>query len=130
MTDPPWLGRAVVLAIHDAQIAAHGGLAGVRDHGLLDSALARPRHRHAYGDPDACELAAAYGHGIIANHPFADGNKRTAFVTSVTFLKLCGHGLTAPREERVAAFLAVAAGEATEEVLAEWFRRWTAAGRP
>ena len=122
MSQFPWLGRAFVLAVHDAQIAEHGGAPGLRDDNLLESALARPRHLHAYGSPDAFDLAAAYAFGIARNHPFVDGNKRTAFVVSVTFLRLLGYSLLAPRNETVAVFLALGAGELDEAGLAGWFR--------
>ena len=90
-----WIETSVVRAIHDAQLAEHGGLAGVRDEGLLESALARPQNLLAYGMPDVADCAAAYGFGIARNHPFSDGNKRTAFVCTELFLALNGYGLTA-----------------------------------
>jgi len=123
VTDYSWIAKSVVLAIHEAQLAAHGGHAGIRDEGLLESALARPQNLHAYSEPDASDLAAAYAFGISANHPFVDGNKRTAFAVSVTFLRLSGHRLTAPMDERVTTFLRLAAGEIGEHELADWFRK-------
>ena len=100
----------------------------MRDLGLLESALARPKNVFAYSEntPSLARLAAAYAKGIIANHPFVDGNKRTAFTVSLTFLKLNGRKLTAPKEDRVLTFWRLAAGEITEEQLAEWFERNTA----
>ncbi len=117
-----WLGAELATAVHAEQLAEHGGGEGVRDPGLLESALARPLNLAAYGDPDAAELAAAYAYGIARNHPFVDGNKRTAAVISETFLMLNGHDLGASDAELVVAFLALAAGELTEEELADWFR--------
>lgn len=117
-----WLSKELILAVHAAQIAEHGGLAGLRDEGLLESALARPRNLAAYGAPDMFDLAAAYAFGIASNHPFLDGNKRVAFVASATFLRLHGFSLTAAMEERVATFLRLAAGEIDEPTLAAWLR--------
>lgn len=118
-----WVSGRVVLAIHEAQIAEHGGLLGIRDLGLLSSALSRPRMLAAYGRPAVFELAAAYGFGIARNHPFIDGNKRTAYVTTRLFLELNGQTLTAPATERVIMFLRLGAGEVSQEELAEWLRR-------
>ncbi len=112
----------VALAAHDEQLAEHGGAGGVRDRNMLESALARPRNLVAYGEPDAAELAAAYAYGIARNHPFMDGNKRTAAVVSETFLVLNGYELTCGDVELVTIFLALAAGELTPEQLADWFR--------
>jgi death on curing protein len=114
--------------MHDESLKEHGGPEGVRDLGLLESALARPRNLFAYAE-DAISLgrlAAAYAKGIVANHPFVDGNKRTAFTVSVTFLRLNGQILTASKEERVLKFWALAAGELSEEHLAQWFEKYTA----
>jgi death-on-curing protein len=112
----------VALAAHAEQLAEHGGGEGVRDAGLLESAMARPRNLADYGDPDAAALAAAYAFGIARNHPFVDGNKRTAAVVSETFLVLNGHALEASDAELVVAMLALAAGELSEDELADWFR--------
>lgn len=117
-----WVSLEVALAAHHEQIAEHGGGEGVRDSGMLESAMARPQNLVAYGDPDGAELAAAYAFGIARNHPFVDGNKRTAAVVSETFLALNGHGLTATDAELVVTFLALAAGELSERELAAWFR--------
>jgi death-on-curing protein len=117
-----WLSRRAVLAIHAEQIAEHGGAPGLRDAGLLESALARPRQRAAYADVDAADLAAAYGYGIVRNHAFVDGNRRTGFVTAVTFLLLNGHEFEASESNVVAIFGQLAGGALSEEQLADWFR--------
>jgi death-on-curing protein len=118
-----WLAPDVVIAIHDAQLAEHGGSAGTRDAGLLDSALARPRNLEAYGTPDVADLAAAYGFGIARNHPLVDGNKRTAFVAIELFLALNGYRLTADDVACVLTMLAVAAGDIDEPTFAAWIRQ-------
>lgn len=124
MTDSwEWVSEAAALAIHNEQIARHGGAEGVRDRGMFQSAMARPQNLAAYGDPDAAALSAAYGFGIARNHPFVDGNKRTAAVVSGIFLMLNGHALNVTDAELVVAFLALAAGELTEDELADWFRQ-------
>lgn len=112
----------VALAAHQEQIAEHSGGEGVRDQGMLESALARPQNLSLYGNPDAAELAAAYAFGVARNHPFIDGNKRTAAVVSETFLVLNGCWLDATDAELVVVFLALAAGDLTEEEMADWFR--------
>jgi death on curing protein len=118
-----WVKEEVVLAIHDEQIAEHGGLAGIRDGALLLSALARPQHLANYEDPDVADLAASYAVGIARNHPFLDGNKRTAFVVSAgVFLPLNGHKLTASDSEKVRVMLSVAEGSMSELEFAEWLR--------
>ena len=124
MSEPVWIDSAVVLAIHRRQLAEHGGLDGTRDPGLLESALARPRNVFAYAeaDPDFAALAAAYAFGIARNHPFIDGNKRTAFVVCRTFLILNGIDSSASRESKYSTFLALAAGELSEEELVAWIR--------
>ncbi|GAO40372.1 putative death on curing protein [Sphingomonas changbaiensis NBRC 104936] len=118
-----WVGVDAALAAHRAQIAEHGGGDGVRDEALLESALSRPLSLAAYGEPDAAALAAAYAFGLARNHPFVDGNKRTAAVVSEAFLNLNGYDLTATDPEVVVAFLALAAGELTEAQMADWFRQ-------
>jgi len=128
MPDWTWITAAAAMAIHAEQLAEHGGAEGVRDAGLLDSAMARPQNVAAYGEPDAAALAAAYAYGIARNHPFVDGNKRTAAVVSETFLMLNGQALTATDAELVVAFLALAAGELSEEQLADWFRQHVSKG--
>ena len=126
MTEPEWICVAVALAIHEEQIAEHGGGEGVRDAGLLESALARPRNAWGYGVTDLCALAASLGHGIARNHPFVDGNKRTAFVAVETFLILNGVELMAGDADCVVAMLDLAAGEMTEDEFAAWLRDHTA----
>ncbi len=112
MREPVWIMNDVVLAIHNRQLAEHGGLEGVRDEGLLASALARPRNRYAYSDDesDIASLAASYAHGITNNHPFVDGNKRTALVVCRTFLRMNGFDLQASQVQKCDAFLKLAAG--------------------
>lgn len=117
-----WLRLSVILAVHDEQLADHGGLSGLRDRNLLESALARPEHLAAYGEPDAAELAASYDYGIARNHPFLDGNKRTAFVAALLFLRLNGVSLKATDTEKVLTMLDVAAGEISEAEFAAWVR--------
>ncbi len=118
-----WLDADVLRAVHEEQLAEHGGAAGTRDEGLFESALARPRNLAAYGDPGVAALAAAYGFGIARNHPFIDGNKRTAFVAVELFLDLNGHELTAADADCVLTMLAVAAGQMDEDVFARWLRQ-------
>ncbi len=118
-----WIATEVALAAHAEQLAEHGGGDGIRDAGMLDSAMARPQNLAQYGDPDAAALAAAYAFGIARNHPFTDGNKRTAAVVSETFLMLNGYALGATDAELVVAFVALAAGELSEDELADWFRQ-------
>jgi death-on-curing protein len=118
-----WIAYQTVLIFHDAQISEHGGAGGLRDEGGLRSALARPENLAVYGEPDLFDLAAAYARGITQNHPFVDGNKRTAFVVAAAFLDLNGQELRAPEAEAAVVFLRLAAGEFTEAELAEWFRR-------
>jgi death on curing protein len=118
-----WIADSVALAIHDAQLAEHGGIAGIRDEGLLASALARPRNLEAYGEEvDASALAAAYAFGIARNHPFLDGNKRTAFVVMELFLNLNGWVLNAADAECISTMLALAAGDLSEKALVAWLR--------
>ena len=118
--EPVWLLDATIRAIHDTQIAEHGGAIGMRDRGLLESALAHPRNLFAYGTPSRFELAAAYGARIVQNHPFVDGNKRTGYVATRLFLALNGIDLTATAQDRVLTFLRLAAGELEETGLANW----------
>jgi len=120
MAEPVWIDPAVVLAVHDEQLAEHGGQVGVRDHGVLESALARPRNQFAYGEQSVARLAASYAFGICRNLPFLDGNKRTSFVVVELFLALNGLDLEAGDAECVATFFALAAGDIGEEQLAEW----------
>ncbi len=127
MTVWVWLDAAVLRAVHDEQLAEHGGAAGLRDGGLFESALARPLHLAAYGTPDLADLAAAYGFGLARNHPFVDGNKRTAFVALELFLGCNGQVLAADDADCVMTMLAVAAGTLDETALAAWIRRHAAA---
>jgi death on curing protein len=117
-----WLDGDVLRAVHEEQLAEHGGATGTRDDGLFESALARPLNLAAYGEPDAPSLAAAYAYGIARNHPFIDGNKRTAFVALELFLALNGHRLLADDVQCVLTMLRVAAGEIEEDDLASWIR--------
>ena len=129
MADWIWLDPAVVRAVHDEQLAEHGGAAGTRDAGLLSSALARPENLLAYGQPDLAELAAAYGFGIARNRPFIDGNKRTAFVAVELFLALNGHSLEASDGDCVLTVLKLAGGEIDEAAFAAWVRAHVQAQR-
>lgn len=123
MKEPRWVPRLVVEAVHLDQIREHGGLPGLRDEGLLESALARPRHQWAYRKgADLASVAAAHGYGLVRNHPFRDGNKRAGFVTLVVFLGLNGWDFEAPETEVVEVMLGVAAGAVTEAKLARWVR--------
>ena len=128
MNEPIWIRLDAVLAMHEESLMLHGGPEGVRDLGLMESALARPKNLLAYSEemPSLAQLAAAYPKGIVANHPFVDGNKRTAFIVSVTFLRLNGLQLTAAKEDRVLTFWRLAAAEISEPELAIWFAEHTA----
>ena len=117
-----WLDARAITAIHDEQLAEHGGASGTRDQGLLESALSRPINLAAYEKPDAAALAASYAVGLAKNHPFVDGNKRTAFVALELFLALNGFELNASDVDCVLTMLAVASGEMDEPMLAEWIR--------
>jgi death-on-curing protein len=121
--EPRWISRDVCLAVHDMLLSQYGGCAGLRDPGLLDSALARPLQMKAYGSPSLPELAAAYAAGIIRNHPFLDGNKRTGFMLGSGFLELNGMEFFASEAEAVIKTLALAAGELSEVAYAEWLSR-------
>jgi death-on-curing protein len=122
--EPVWVRPDVARAIHRRQISEHGGADGVRDEGLLASALDRPRNLYAYGDPspDLAALAAAYGYGIARNHPFVDGNKRTALVLTRLFLALNGATFTASAASKVETMMRLAAGEISEAAFAAWVR--------
>lgn len=122
MADWIWVRQDVVFALHDEQIAEHGGLSGIRDAALVESALARPLNLAAYGEPDAAELAAAYAFGLARNHPFADGNKRSAAVVALTFLLLNDVAFEITEAELVVMTMALAAGDLTEDEVARWFR--------
>lgn len=120
--EPIWLDAIDALAIHDRQLAEHGGGSGVRDITMLESALGRPVNRWHYGTDDVAELAAAYAFGVARNHPFVDGNKRTAWVLARLFLVINGHHLVFDQPDAVTTVLALAAGDLTEDELADWFR--------
>ncbi len=121
--DPIWIDELDVLAIHERLLGLHGGAAGLREHALLESALARPRQHHTYADkPDFLTMAALYAGGIVRNHPFLDGNKRTGFVVAVLFLEMNGYRFTASEEESAQAVIALAAGTMDEEGFAAFLR--------
>lgn len=122
MTEPVWIAKLEVLAIHDRQLAEHGGAAGIRDIGLLESAIARAQQLYAHGDPDIFDLAAACTVGIVRNYPFVDGNKRTGFVTGILFIQLNGRRFTASEPNATQAVLDLTAGEMSEAEFAAWLR--------
>jgi death-on-curing protein len=126
VTEPFWLSRQAIEIIHDEQLAEHGGAGGLRESGLLDSALARPQNLFAYGEGDLCALATAYVAGIVRNHPFVDGNKRTGFLAAYAFLDVNGLELDAPEAEAVVMTLGLASGEMPEQGFAAWLRDNTA----
>lgn len=126
--EPVWVLEATALAVHDRQLAEHGGGMGVRDGGALQSALARPRNQWEYGEDDRCALAAAYALGIAGNHAFVDGNKRTAWAVANIFLALNGRELTFDEHDAIRTVERLAAGELSEAELADWFRTHLAAG--
>jgi death-on-curing protein len=122
--EPAWLTRDVILAVQDELLARLGGLAGIRDEGLLDSALARPQQVFAYEESiSTFHLAAVYAHGLVKNHPFMDGNKRIGLMTAYIFLGINGYELDAPEEQAVVQTLALAAGDVAEAEYAEWLER-------
>ncbi|MGK7867018.1 type II toxin-antitoxin system death-on-curing family toxin [Falsiroseomonas sp. E2-1-a20] len=126
MDEPRWLDRRALLYLHRESLRQFGGAEGLRDEGLLDSALARPRNRFAYeGDADLCNLAAAYAHGLVRNHPFVDGNKRAALAASGVFLMANGLDLTAPPAMVTVAVLDLAADDMSEAAFADWLRAHT-----
>ncbi|MBL0151794.1 MAG: type II toxin-antitoxin system death-on-curing family toxin [Ideonella sp.] len=117
-----WLDRRMLVLLHDESLAMHGGASGIRDEGLLESALARANNLVSYGEPDLAALAACYGFGLAKNHPFVDGNKRAAFLAVGLFLGLNGHRLTASQAEATVAVFSLAAGEIDELTFAAWLR--------
>lgn len=124
MSEPVWVLPELVQAVHQTLLAEHGGLPGVRDQALMDSALARPQQKYAYdGTTSVFELAAAYSFGIAKNHPFTDGNKRVALTVAAVFLELNGYSLDAPEPEAVLIFQQLASGSLTEEELGNWIER-------
>lgn len=122
MTEPLWLNRDIVIAIHDEQLAIHGGASGLRDEGMLESALDRPRNKWSYEAAELPELAASYAFGIARNHPFIDGNKRTSLLALYTFLGINDVEFIVPEAEAAAMILSLAAGEVSEESLTRWIR--------
>ena len=120
--NPQWIDLSVVLAIHEQQIAEHGGALGIRDLGMIESALGRPQNLILYNDPDIFDLAAAYGYGLAQNHGFIDGNKRTAYVVTRLFLILNGYDISASAVEKVITFETVGKGEIDQAALAFWLR--------
>ena len=120
--NPRWIDLSVVLAIHEQQIAEHGGSLGIRDLGMIESALGRPQNLLLYNDPDIFDLAAAYGYGLAQNHGFIDGNKRTAYVVTRLFLVLNGYDISASEIEKVITFENVGKGEIDQAALASWLR--------
>ena len=123
MNEPNWLAREVVLAIQGELLNRFGGLAGIRDEGLMDSAINKPKNLFAYGQPTPFELAASYATGLVKNHPFLDGNKRIGFMAAYVFLGANGWSLEATEEEAVLETLALAAGESTESDYAAWLSK-------
>jgi death-on-curing protein len=123
MKEPQWVLRETVLALQERLLAEFGGLAGIRDEGLLDSALARPQHLFSYGRPSLCDLAAAYAFALVRNHPFLDGNKRIGFTVAVLFLELNGRRFTADEAEATLQTLGLAARAVTEAAYAAWLRK-------
>jgi len=122
VTEWRWIAAPLVYAIHDRQLAEHGGPDGIRDEGAVESALARPRNLIAYGEPDAADLAAAYAYGLARSHGFADGNKRTAWIVARLFLADNGYHLQFDKIDAVKVVTALAAGLLAESELAAWFR--------
>jgi death-on-curing protein len=120
--EPVWLDKSVALTIHDRQLAEHGGPSGIRDEGMLDSALMRPVNQWTYGEDDRCSLAAAYAFGLARNHPFTDGNKRTAWILARLFLARNGLPLIYDPADAITTVFALAAGELSEAALADWLR--------
>ena len=122
MKEPVWVLREVVLTLHEQSLAQFGGSAGIRDEGLMDSALGKPRNLFAYGKPALFDLAASYAFGLVKNHPFIDGNKRTGFIVAVLFLELNGCQFFAGEVDATVRTLALAAGDMTEAAYAQWLK--------
>lgn len=120
MKEPEWILKETVLALHEQSLSEHGGSSGIRDEGLLDSALGKPQNQFAYGAPNLFDLAASYAFGLVKNHPFIDGNKRTGFVTAVLLLQLNGWRFAADEADAAIRTLALAAGDMTESAYAAW----------
>lgn len=121
MTNLRFLSAELAFAVHERQLAEHGGLDGIKDAGLLESAISRPLNKHAYGEDDPCALAAAYAFGIARNHPFNDGKKRTAWVMARLFLRLNGVAIAFDKVDAIRMVLALAAGELDEAAVTDWF---------
>ena len=128
MSEPEWVDPGVVESFHYEHIREHGGLHGIRDQGMLESALGRPQQLYAYGSPDLCAMAAAYAFGLAKNHPYLDGNKRTAAITCELFLNLNGIEFSVDEVAKYPHYLALASGEHTEESFAAWLRAVTRRG--
>ena len=122
MKEPVWVLREVVFMLHEQSLAQFGGTAGIRDEGLMDSALGKPQNLFAYGKPDLFDLAASYAFGLVKNHPFIDGNKRTGFIVAVVFLELNGYKFSASEVDATVRTLALAAGEMSEGGFAQWLK--------
>ena len=123
MSEPVWLLESAVLIAHEITLSVHGGSAGIRDQGLLESAMARPRNLYEYVEPRIFELAASYMAGIVQNHPFVDGNKRVGFLAGAAFLELNGFRFTASETETTQIILALASGRLSEQQLAQWLEK-------
>ena len=123
MNEPIWITREDCLAYHESLLERFGGLSGIRDESLLDSALNRPKHLFTYGEPSIFQMAASYAHGIVKNHPFLDGNKRAGFIAAALFIETNGFRFEALEEEAVLETLSLAAGETSEEAYAAWLER-------
>lgn len=126
MKEPVWLLPETVISVHQMLLAEHGGASGIRDEALLDSTLNRPRQRFAYGDDlSICELASSYCFGLAKNHPFIDGNKRIALTVAAIFLEINGYSLNAPEPDAAVTIEQLAAGDLSEDDLADWFIEWS-----
>lgn len=123
MKEPIWVAERIVLAIHEDQLAQHGGSSGIRDKNLLGASLARPKHLFTYGDPNIFDLAAAYGYGLANNHPFVDGNKRTAFMVMYTFLGLNNYWLEVKEMEVVVKMEGLTMNRETQESISLWLQK-------
>ncbi len=123
MSEPTWITKEILITVHAELLNRFGGLSDIRDEGLLDSALNRPKHLFSFSRPTLFQMAASYAHGVVKNHPFLDGNKRTGFMSAYIFLGVNGWSLEAPEEEAVLETLSLAAGETTEEAYATWLER-------
>ncbi|WP_036485813.1 type II toxin-antitoxin system death-on-curing family toxin [Myxosarcina sp. GI1] len=128
MKEPIWVSEKIVLAIHEDQLAQHGGSAGIRDENLLGASLARPKHLFAYGKPKIFDLAAAYGYGLANNHPFIDGNKRTAFMVMYTFLGSNGYWLEVEEMEVVVKMEGLTMNQETQKSIALWLEKHSTSG--